>query len=86
MDVQLPVECGNVTVYPGDLLVGDDDGVVVCPQAIAEDVIENSISQEIEETFTRELLEEGYSVNEVHGNLPPELETRYQEWRKARKL
>ena len=76
MDVQLTVECGNVTVYPGDLLVGDDDGVVVCPQAIAEEVIENSIAQEVEETFTRELLEEGYSVNDVHGNLPPELEAR----------
>lgn len=86
MDVQLAVDCGNVTVYPGDLLVGDDDGVVVCPQAIAEEVIESAISQEIEESFTRELLEEGYSVNEVHGDLPPDLEARYVEWRKARDL
>ncbi len=86
MDVQLPVDCGNVTVYPGDLLVGDDDGVVVCPQAIAEKVIEASIAQEVEETFTRMLLEEGYSVNEVHGDLPPELEARYQEWRRSQQL
>ncbi len=83
MDVQLAVECGNVTVYPGDLLVGDDDGVVVCPQAIAEEVIEKAVAQEVEETFTRELLEEGYSVNDVHGDLPPELEARYQAWRRS---
>ena len=83
-DVQLPVDCGNVTVYPGDLLVGDDDGVVVCPQAIAEEVIEGAIAQEVEETFTRTLLEEGYTVNQVHGDLPPDLQARYQQWRRSR--
>ena len=83
-DVQLPVDCGNVTVYPGDLLVGDDDGVVVCPQAIAEEVIEGAIAQEVEETFTRTLLEEGYTVNQVHGDLPPDLQARYEEWRRSR--
>ena len=83
MDTQLPVACGNVTVYPGDLLVGDDDGVVMCPQALAEEIIQRSIAVEEEEAFTREA---GASINEVHGKLTPELEARYQEWRKARNL
>lgn len=82
-DVQLPIDCGNVTVYPGDLLVGDDDGVVVCPQAIAEEVVTAAIAQESEETFTRNLLEEGYSVNQVHGELPPDLAARYEDWKEA---
>ena len=86
MDTQLPVACGNVTVYPGDLLVGDDDGVVMCPQALAEEIIQLSIAVEEEEAFTRELIEAGASINEVHGTLTPELEARYQEWRKARNL
>ena len=86
MDVQLPVACGNVAVFPGDLVVGDDDGVVVVPQAIADEVINESIAMEEEEAFTRELLEKGYSVNEVHGHLPPEIQAEYDKWRKARGL
>ncbi len=86
MDVQIPVACGNVAVFPGDLVVGDDDGVVVCPQAIAEEVINESIAQEEEETFTRELLEKGYSINDVHGQLPPNLQADYEKWRKTRGL
>ena len=86
MDTQLPVACGNVLVYPGDLLVGDDDGVVMCPQALVEEIIQISIAQEEEEAFTREMIQAGASINEVHGKLPPELEARYQEWRKARNL
>ena len=33
-----------MTVYPGDLLVGDDDGVVLCPQALAEEIIRLSVA------------------------------------------
>ena len=84
MDVQLPIACGGVTVYPGDLIVGDDDGVVMCPQGIAERVIQESIAQEEEESFTRELLEQGYSVNDVHGKLPSKLQAEYEEWRRKK--
>ena len=84
MDVQLPVACGNVAVFPGDLVVGDDDGVVVVPQAMAEGVIQEAIAQEEEETFTRELLEKGYSIDDVHGKLPPDLQAEYERWRQAR--
>ena len=86
MDTQLPIACGNVTVYPGDLLVGDDDGVVMCPQALAEEIIRLSVAWEEEEEFTRELIQAGASINEVHGKLPPEIQARYQEWRRARGL
>ncbi len=86
MDVQLPISCGNVAVFPGDLVVGDDDGVVIVPQAIAEDVIKESIAQEEIETFTRELFEKGYSVNDLHGTLPPDLQAEYDRWRQARGL
>ena len=68
------------------MLVGDDDGVVMCPQALAEEIIQLSVAVEEEEAFTRELIEAGASINEVHGKLSPETEARYQEWRKDRNL
>ncbi len=86
MDVQLPISCGNVAVFPGDLVMGDDDGVVIVPQAMAEDVIKEAIAEEEEETFTRELLEKGYSVNDLHGTLPPDIQAEYERWRQARGL
>ncbi len=64
-------------------MVGDDDGVVVVPQAMAEGVIQEAIAQEEEETFTRELLEKGYSIDDVHGKLPPDLQAEYERWRQA---
>ena len=84
-DVQLPIACGNVTVYPGDLIVGDDDGVVMCPQAVAEEIIREAVDEEQHEVFVRELVDKGASVNEVHP-LSPEMEAQYGEWRKTHPL
>lgn len=37
--INVPIECGKVQVVPGDIIVGDEDGVVVVPQDIAEDIL-----------------------------------------------
>ncbi len=41
--IDIPVECGGVTVNPGDVIVGDDDGVVVVPRALAAEAAERAI-------------------------------------------
>jgi 4-hydroxy-4-methyl-2-oxoglutarate aldolase len=48
---EVPVTCGDVTVHPGDLIVGDEDGVVVVPSASAAEVMETA--REIEDTERR---------------------------------
>ena len=83
MDTQLPIACGNVTVYPGDLIVGDDDGVVMVPQAIAEEAVRKAVDESEHEEFIRYLIENGASVNDVHP-LKPEQEAKYEGWRKSR--
>ena len=45
-DVQTPISRAGVAVYPGDVLVGDRDGVVVIPRAIAEEIADPSLAQE----------------------------------------
>ncbi|MBI2885623.1 MAG: ribonuclease activity regulator RraA [Chloroflexi bacterium] len=84
MDVNLPIACGGVLVEPGDILVGDDDGVVVIPGALGEEVADRALDQESKETFTRELIDRGASINDVHP-LTPEMLAQYQEWLKSRR-
>ena len=49
VDQQVPIACAGVTVVPGDMIVGDEDGVVVVPAALAHDVAAEAEQQELEE-------------------------------------
>ncbi len=51
LDHQIPIACAGVTVMPGDLLVGDGEGVVVLPAALAEEVARDAAQQELEEEW-----------------------------------
>jgi regulator of RNase E activity RraA len=59
VDFQLPVGCGGVAVYPGDVLVGDAEGVVVIPRHLAQQVAEEAALQEHREEFILEKIRAG---------------------------
>src|ERR687886_1807207 len=50
-DLQVPISCAGVAVYPGDVLVGDRDGVVVIPRLLAAEIAEPSLEQERLEAY-----------------------------------
>jgi regulator of RNase E activity RraA len=81
-DWQVPVGCGKVAVIPGDILVGDEDGVVVVPRALAEEVARDAVEQERFERFAQMKVKKGASV---HGLYPPNQETlaAYRSWLEA---
>jgi regulator of RNase E activity RraA len=62
LDHQVPIACAGVTIFPGDLLVGDGDGVVVIPAALAEEVAADAIQQELEEEWAVERVDAGEST------------------------
>jgi len=64
-EVGVPIECGDVTVSPGDLLVGDHDGVVVIPSAIANEVVTLAEEKVSGENLVRQKLEDGMPVWEA---------------------
>ena len=78
----MPIACGEVPVYPGDIMVGDDEGVVVIPQHIAEEVTEEAFEQTAFEDFVQEKVAEGRSI---FGIYPPGPEAReeFKRWRAA---
>ena len=79
LDMNLPVQCGGVTVIPGDLLLGDDEGVVVIPRKMAEQVAEETFKQERIERFVLSKVQSGSSIRGVY---PPGPETtrEAEEW------
>lgn len=83
VDIQRPISCGGVAVYPGDILVGDDDGVVVIPRHLAAEVAEVAVAQERREEFIVEKVRNGASIVGVY---PPNEATlaEYEAWLKAR--
>lgn len=62
----VPVECGGVTVNPGDIVFGDADGVVVIPQSVETQVIEAALEKANAENRTRDALREGATLREVY--------------------
>jgi regulator of RNase E activity RraA len=69
VDAGLPVACGGVSVFPGDVVVGDSDGVVVIPRHLAEEVAVAAAEQDRLEAF---LLEEVRSGKPLFGTYPPD--------------
>jgi regulator of RNase E activity RraA len=69
VDMNVPIGCAGVLVMPGDVLVGDSDGVVVIPSAHAEAVAHASFEQEELEAFLTEKVAGGASIRGVY---PPD--------------
>jgi regulator of RNase E activity RraA len=72
VDINVPIGCGTVPVFPGDIIVGDGDGVMVIPAEIAAEVAEQAVQQERMEAF---LAAEIASGKPLAGIYPPNAET-----------
>jgi regulator of RNase E activity RraA len=64
--INVPIECGGVAVSPGDLVLGDEDGVVVIPRADASEVLVRVKDRMAAEDDWLEQLRDGKSVVEVY--------------------
>lgn len=67
-DYDIAIACGNATVVPGDVIVGDDDGVIVIPRGMVEEVVEAAHAKEFEDAWVAERVAEGHPVD---GLFPP---------------
>jgi regulator of RNase E activity RraA len=84
VDLNVPIACGEVPVYPGDIVVGDGEGVVVIPAQIADAVANEALEQTVFEDFVQEKVNEGRGT---FGLYPPAQEAReeFAHWRIANK-
>lgn len=63
--INVPIQCGGVTVRPGDIIFGDDDGVVVIPQELAEEVLKTAQSIARDEQRIISKIEKGLSIGQI---------------------
>lgn len=82
-DIQRPIACGGVAVFPGDLIVGDAEGIVVIPRHLAEEVASKAVEKEDREVFLLYKIQQGHSIIGVY---PPDENTltEYEAWKLAR--
>lgn len=79
-DTDVAVACGGATVLPGDVLVGDADGVVVIPPHLVEEVADATLAQEEQDAWVAQQVAAGHPVD---GLFPPNAEwlARYETWK-----
>ena len=84
--INIPIRIGAVTVMPGDLVVGDREGVYFIPPQAVKDVLDHADETHIHDEWTKKKFAEGkYKSSEIYGSpTDPKLKQEYQEYLKKR--
>ena len=81
VDLNLPIACGGVPVFPGDIMVGDGEGVIVIPAGIADDVANEGFEQTIYEDFVLERVQAGHPIRGLYPMTDPANRDLFTAWR-----
>jgi regulator of RNase E activity RraA len=82
IDINVPISCGDAPVFPGDVLVGDRDGVMVIPARLAEELADECIGMESFEDFVLEQVRAGAGIIGLYPATRQESIEKYEVWRK----
>jgi 2-keto-4-pentenoate hydratase/2-oxohepta-3-ene-1,7-dioic acid hydratase in catechol pathway/regulator of RNase E activity RraA len=82
-DTDLTISCGGTAVQPGDVIVGDADGVLVIPPSVIDEIVDGAIEQELEETFIAERVADGEKVDGLYP-MNADWKERFAAWRATR--
>ena len=85
IDINLPIGCGEAPVYPGDVIVGDAEGVVVIPANIADDIANEAFEMTAFEDFVTEKVMEGQTIIGLYPPTDDANVTAFKNWREANK-
>ena len=84
MDINVPIGCGDVPVFPGDIVVGDAEGVVVIPAALADEIAAEAVEMTAFEDFVTEEVGKGRSILGLYPATEERTKADFAAWRKAK--
>lgn len=84
VDLGLPIACGGVAVYPGDVIVGDGDAVVVIPPDIAAAVAQEALDTTLYDEFAEAEVARGRSLIGLFPGPGDDAKRDFEAWKKAR--
>jgi regulator of RNase E activity RraA len=82
IDINVPIGCGDAPVFPGDVILGDNDGVIVIPAALADEIADEAVEMTAFEDYVAEQVTSGQGI---YGLYPPTNEQTlidFAAWRK----
>lgn len=85
IDINVPIGCGDVAVFPGDIIVGDDDGVMVIPSNIAEEVADECLEMTLFEEFVMENVQKGKTIIGLYPLTNDSIKANFEEWKANKK-
>jgi regulator of RNase E activity RraA len=83
LDINVPIGCGDVPVWPGDVVVGDGEGVVVIPAHLADEIAGEGVEMTAFEDFVQEEVLKGRSIIGLYPPTDPQTLTDFAAWREA---
>jgi regulator of RNase E activity RraA len=84
LDINRPIGCGDVAVWPGDVVVGDGEGVIVIPAAIADEVAGEAVEMTAFEDFVTERVLAGQSILGLYPPTDEQSRVDFAAWRLAK--
>ncbi|MDF4203875.1 ribonuclease activity regulator RraA [Maribacter sp. SA7] len=76
-----PIGCGDVAVFPGDVILGDDDGVMVIPAHLADEVADECIQMTMYEEFVIEQVQGGRAVIGLYPMVDEGIKAEFEKWK-----
>nr|WP_199171675.1 ribonuclease activity regulator RraA [Pollutimonas nitritireducens] len=83
LDINVPIGCGDVAVFPGDVIVGDGEGVVVIPAHLAEEIATEAVEMTAYEDFVTEEVLKGRSIIGLYPATDEQARADFSAWRQA---
>ena len=80
-----PIACGGIAVFPGDIMVGDNEGVVCIPLHLAEEVANETTEMTVFEDYVLEMVQRGASIFGLYPPTDPQTKANFQQWRQHSK-
>ena len=81
IDINVPISCGDAPVFPGDVMLGDGDGVMVIPAHLADEIAEECANMEAYEDFVLEQVNAGAGIIGLYPATDDKNLVKYDAWR-----